>query len=305
MHLVLPNCFTSWSQVLSDWHVCGALAKSRLPPSLASHPELAAPLVAEIGCAIRVQQVDRQSVQTALERDRVVEPIYDAAGGPEYVAVRNAMEQFQGRYISFWRTEAKSADINVARIEMERLQAEFFAIRHRHAPRVAASQNAALRRYWFNKPGRGMGDDFFAESAADSIPALLSRVDPAWWWREFFLRLQRRCQRFHTADGVFLDHLPAIRARVIAKKLSAEIDEWSKAMSDRWGWDGPGHYRMLADRAVAKADALSAWYNRTAPGYLADEGLRDSLCSRLVAELRSRDPWRKSANLEPEAGGRN
>jgi hypothetical protein len=62
---------------------------------------------------------------------------------------------------------------------------------------------------------------------------------------------------------------------------------------------------MLADRAVAKADALAAWYDHTAPGYLADEGLRDSLCSRLVAELRPRDPWRKSTNSEPEAGDAN
>ncbi len=305
LHPVLPNCFASWSQVLTDWHVCGALAKSKLPASLALHPELAAPLVAEIGRAIRVQQVDRQSIQTALVRERVVEPTYDEVGGPDYVAVRHAMEQSQERYVSIWPTDISSPDAIVSRSEMERLQAEFFAIRHRHAPQVGESQNAALRRYWSNKSGRGLGDDFFSDCGVDSIPALLSRVNPAWWWREFFLRLQRRCQRFHAADGVFLDHLPAIRAQVSAKKLSAEIAEWSKAMSDRWGWDGPGHYRMLADRAVAKADALAAWYDHTAPGYLADEGLRDSLCSRLVAELRPRDPWRKSTNSEPEAGDAN
>ena len=305
LHPVLPNCFTSWSQVLTDWHVCGALAKSRLPPSLASHPELAAPFVAEIGRAIRIQQVDRQSLQTALVRERVVEPTYDDAGGPDYVAVRDAMEQSQDRYVSFWPTDISSPDAIVSRSEMERLQTEFFAIRQRHAPQVAESQKAALRRYWSNKPGRGLGDDFFAYCATDSIPALMSRIDPAWWWREFFLRLQHRCQRFHAADGVFLDHLPAIRARVSAKKLSAEIAEWSKAMSDRWGWDGPGHYRMLADRAVAKADALAAWYNRTALGFLANESVRDSLCSQLAAELRPRDPWRKSANLEPAGDGRN
>jgi hypothetical protein len=303
LHPVLPNCFTSWSQVLTDWHVRGALAKSGLPPSLTSHPELAAPLVAEIGCAIRVQQVDRQSIETALVRERVVEPTYDDAGGPDYVAVRDAMKQSQDRYVSFWPTDISSPDAFVSRSEIERLQAEYFAIRHRHAPQVAESQNAAFRRYWSSRSGRGLGDDFFSDCGADSIPALLSRVDPAWWWREFFLRLQRRCQRFHAADGVFLDHLPAIRARVSAKKLSAEIAEWSKAVSDRWGWDGPGHYRMLADRAVAKADALSAWYDCTAPGYLADEGLRDSLCSRLAAELRQHDPWRKSALSAPETGG--
>ena len=148
MHPELPNCFTSWSQVLTDWHVCGALAKSRLPPSLASHPELAAPLVAEIGRAIRFQQVDRQSVRTTLVRERVVEPTYDAAGGPDYVAVRNAMEQSQDRYISFWRTEAKSAVLHVARTVMERLQAGYFALRQRHTPRVAQAQSEALRRYW-------------------------------------------------------------------------------------------------------------------------------------------------------------
>ena len=292
LHLVLPNSFPSWSQVLTDWHVCGALAKTKLPASLASHPELAAPLVAEIGRAIRFQQVDRQSVRTALMRESIVEPVHDAAGGPEYVAVRNAMEQSQDRYISFWRTEAKSAASNVARTEMERLQVGFFAIRERCAPQVAQAQKEALGRYWSLRPGRGLSDDFFGNCAADSIPALMSRVEPAWWWREFFLRLQRRCQRFHAADGIFLDHLPAIRARVSVKKLSAEVAEWSKGMSDRWGWDGPGHYRMLADRAAAKARALLEWFETCAPGYLTDEEVRGSLHSRLVSLLESRDPWK-------------
>ena len=292
MHPELPNGFTSWSQVLTDWHVCGALAKSRLPPSLASHPELAAPLVAEIGRAIRVQQVDRQSIQTALVRERVVEPAYDDAGGPDYAAVRHVMEQAQDRYISFLRTEAKSAVLHVARTEMERLQAGYFAIRQRHTPRVAQAQSEALRRYWSLKPGRGLGDDFFTDCAADSIPALMSRIEPAWWWRKFFLRLQRRCQRFHAADGIFLDHLPTIRARVSVKKLSAEVADWSKGMSDRWGWDGPGHYRMLADRAAAKARTLLEWYETCAPGYLTDEDVRGSLHSRLVSLLESRDPWK-------------
>jgi hypothetical protein len=289
---ILPNCFESWSQVLTDWHVCGALAKSGLPPSLASHPELAAPLVAEIGRAIRVQQVDCQSVQTALMRERVVEPTYDDAGGLVYAAVRNAMEQSQERYISFWRTDAKSADANLARTEMERLQDGYFAIRRGHTPRVAQAQSEALRRYWSLKPGRGMGDDFFADCAVDSIPALMSRIEPAWWWRKFFLRLQRRCQRFHAADGVFLDQLPGVRARVSHKKLSAEIADWSKGMSDRWGWDGPGHYRMLANRAAAKARTLREWYETNAPGYLTDEDVRGSLHSRLVSLLESRDPWK-------------
>jgi len=132
----------------------------------------------------------------------------------------------------------------------------------------------------------------------------MSRVDPAWWWREFFLRLQRRCQRFHAADGVFLDHLPAIRARVSAKKLSAEISEWSKAMSDRWGWDGPGHYRMLADRAVAKADALATWYNRFAPGFLADEGVRDSLAN-FFGGLQTRSPELSALGMYQGSGQAN
>lgn len=292
LHLVLPNGFVSWSQVLTDWHVCGALAKTKLPASLASQPELAAPFVAEVGRAMRLQQLDRQSIRTTLVRERIVEPIYDAVGGPEYVAVRNAMEQSQDRYISFWRNEAKSADINVARSEMERLQAGYFAIRQRHTPRIEQAQSEALRRYWSLKPGRGLGDNFFGDCAADSIPALISRVEPAWWWREFFLCLQHRCQRFHAADGVFLDQLPGIRARVSVKKLSAEVAEWSKGMSDRWGWDGPGHYRMLADRAAAKARKLLEWYETCAPGYLTDEDVRGSLHSRLVSLLESRDPWK-------------
>lgn len=294
----MPNCFASWSQVLTDWHVCGALAKSQLPPSLASHPELAAPLVAEVGRAIRAQQLDRHSVQTAILRERVVEPTCAAAGGPDYASLRTAMEQLQVRYISLWRSDPMSADTQTTETELDRLQSRFFAVRERCAGRVAAVQRDALRRYWSEVPGRGLGDDFFHDGPADSVPALLSRVDPAWWWRRFFFRLQRRCQRFHAADGVFLDHLPAIRARVSAKKLSAEIAEWSAAMADRWGWDGPGHYRMLADRAAAKARTLQAWYESRAPGYLTDEYVRGSLDARLLDLLKSRDP------LKPFVPGR-
>ena len=248
--------------------------------------------MAEVGRAIRLQQLDRQSVRTALMREGVVEPTYDDAGGPEYVAVRNAMEQSQDRYISFWRTEARSANAHVARTEMERLQVGFFAIRQRHALQVTKAQSDALCRYWSKKTSRGMGDDFFADCAADSIPSLMSRIEPAWWWREFFLCLQHRCQRFHAADGVFLDQLPGIRARVSVKKLSAEVAEWSKGMSDLWGWDGPGHYRMLADRVAAKARTLREWYETCAPGYLSDEDVRGSLHARLVSLLESRDPWK-------------
>ena len=241
---------------------------------------------------MRLQQLDHQSIRTTLVRERIVEPIYDAAGGPEYIAVRNAMEHAQDRYISFLRTEAKSAVLHVALTEMERLQAGYFAIRQRHTPQVAQAQKEALRRYWSETTSRGLRDDFFAECPAESIPALMSRIEPAWWWREFFLRLQHRCQRFHAADGVFLDHLPSIRTRVSVKKLSAEIVEWSKGMSDRWGWDGPGHYRMLADRAAAKARTLHEWYETRAPGYLTDEVVRVSLHSRLTTLLESRDPWK-------------
>lgn len=238
-----------------------------------------------------MQQLERQSVQTALVRECVIEPTYAAAAGPGYIALRNSMEKSQVRYISHWRTDPQSADAQVTWTEVRRLQSSFFAIRKRHEPRVVEAQREALRRYWSEKPGRGLGDDFFDDCAAHSIPALMSRVDPAWWWRKFFLRLQRRCQRFHAADGVFLDNLPAIRTGVGVKKLSAEITEWSKGMSDRWGWDGPGHYRMLADRTAAKARALSEWYETCAPGYLTDNDVCDSLHSRLSDRLASLDPW--------------
>lgn len=290
LHPVLPNCFASWSQVLTDWHVCGALAKSGLPPSLASHPVLAAPLVAEVGRAIRLQQLDRHSVQTAILRERVVEPTCDVAGGPYYTSLRTSMEQLQVRYISLWRADPTSAETQATATEVERLQSRFIAARKRCIGQVAAVQRDALRHYWSQASGRGLGDDFFADCPVDSVPTLLSRVEPAWWWRQFFLRLQRRCQRFHAADGVFLDQLPGIRARVSAKKLSAEVAEWSKGMADRWGWDGPGHYRMLADRAAAKARALADWYEVRAPRYLTDEYVRGSLDSRLTDLLQSRDP---------------
>lgn len=292
----LPKCFQSWAHVLTDWHVCGALQKSKYPRCLAEKPELAAPFVAEIGAAIRDKQLRRRPIEVAICRESVVEPTYVRSGGPAYVALCEAMEAAQHRYVTLHRASFLGAEHPppvAHRADVDRLQSEFFACRERHAPAVNQATRASVRDYWAKNPPRGMSDDFFADAARDSIPARMSRVDPAWWWRSFFSQLQLRCKRHHSVDGCFLDELPALRARATRKKLSAEIDEWSEAWSERWGWDGPGHYRMLADRAASKAAKLLHWFDACAPGYLHDEQVRDRLHGRLTNLLAKLDPWER------------
>ena len=138
-----------------------------------------------------------------------------------------------------------------------------------------------------------MDDTFFADAPTDSAPVRMSRIDPGWWWRSFFTHLQQEFAKHHSADGCFLDALPTLRAQATKKTLAALIAEWSEARADAWCWDGPGHYRMLANRAEPKAKTLAGWFNQRSPGYLHDEKTRRFLHTRLAEFLARQDPWAK------------
>ena len=113
-----------------------------------------------------------------------------------------------------------------------------------------------------------------------------------------FAGLQTRLARYHAADDCFLDALPSLRANAKKKTLAALIAEWSAERRDIWGGDGPGHYRMLADRADSKARAVAGWFEEHAPGYLADEHVRTSLHARLADHLSALDPLTNMLNAE-------
>ena len=221
----------------------------------------------------------------------VTEPAYDRFGGPPYLSLRHQMMSAQENYFAQRRSpRGEPAALSVLHTQMEQRQLEYFACRSRHEPLVEQARTASIRAYWAARPARGITDDFFDDVPLHHSISRLSRIAPAWWWREFLSRLQARLAKHHAADGYFLDALPALRANAKKKTLAALIAEWCADHRYQFGWDGPSHYRMLADRAGAKAKSVTAWFDQKAPGYLTDEAVRESLHARLADTLASLDP---------------
>jgi hypothetical protein len=292
----LPTGFDSWAQVFTDLPVSRAFEASPTARCFVSHPELAAPLVAEIGAAIRDKQLHRRPVEAMIRREAVIEPTHDRLGGPDYAALRAAMEGAQESYMRCPRSSASDREVDLdqsLRADVDRFQSAYFAARQRHAVLVAQTRHAAARDYWASIRTRGLDDDFFNDFPDDSVAARISRVEPAWWWRSFFAKLQIECTDHHAADGWFVDAIPTLRAGARKKKLAAAIAEWCETRADDWGWQAPRHYRMLALRAVPKATILASWFERRAPGYLRDQKIRQLLHARLALFLGGLDPMAK------------
>gem|GEM_PF-5700772 len=131
----LPKVFDSWAQVFTDLRVSEAFKASPLPRCLAPHPELAAPFVAEVGAAIREKQLHRRPVEVLVRRESVVEPAHERTGGPDYIALRNAMESAQANYFAERRADAGERKATLAHslpAEVVRAQSAYFAARERH-----------------------------------------------------------------------------------------------------------------------------------------------------------------------------
>ena len=289
LHLTLPTGFDSWAQVLTDWRVSRAFEASPLPRCFNTEPELAAPFVAAISRAINERQLRHLSPELMLLQQRVVEPAYDRAGGPSYIALRNSMEAAQARYFTEHHHRAPVFPVTLP-AEVRDLQTAFFAARQRHAAEVERVERAAARVYWKTHPRHGIADDFFDDAANDSIPAMMARVEAAWWWRSFFTRLQAKSKRHHAADGRLLDALPSLRAQAKKITLAAQIARWSEMAAADWGWRGGTHYRRLADYADRKARSTVAWFEHHAPAYIGTPKIRGALDTRLHLFLTELDP---------------
>lgn len=293
LHLALPTGFDSWAQVLTDWRVSRAFDASPLPRGWSDQPELAVPFVSAISREICARQLGRPPVALSVERQRVVESTYERSGGPAYRELREAMVAGQERYFAGLRAEHRgrlpTIDFRLPD-EVVRLQTAFWASRQRHAPAVENAQRAAAHAYWKTHPRHGLADGFFNDAADESIPSRMARVDPAWWWRSFFTRLQAKSQRHHAAEGRLLDVLPTLRAQARKTTLAAQIARWSEIAAADWGWRGGTHYRRLADYADKKAVETVAWFERRAPGYLGTPAVRQALDARLHQFLAKHDP---------------
>ncbi|MBI5768678.1 MAG: hypothetical protein HZA93_12845 [Verrucomicrobia bacterium] len=249
--------------------------------------------MAEIGAAICDKQLRRRPLAALIRRESAVEPAHEQIGGAAYVGVRHAMESALETHFRQWRVSGADRPPALRNSEVERLQSDFLAARSRHASFVEQARHTAAQAYWTQTGPRGLGDDFFDDLATDSAIARMSRIEPAWWWRSFFTKLQTECAEHHAADGCFVAAIPALRASAGKKKLAATIAEWCEARADEWGWDAPGHYRMLTIRAGPKATELATWFNERAPGYLSDPAVRRSLHAQLALLLSGLDPMAK------------
>jgi hypothetical protein len=300
LQLALPTGFDSWAQVLTDWRVSRAFEASPFPRCFNAEPELAAPFVAAISRAINDRQLRHLSPELMLLRQRMVEPTYDRAGGPSYIALRNSMEAAQARYFSQHYNRATSLPVELP-AEVCDLQTAFFATRQRHAAEVERVERAATRAYWKAHPRHGITDDFFDDAANNSIPAMMARVEAAWWWRSFFTRLQAKSKRHHAADGRLLDALPSLRAQARKTTLAAQIARWSETAAADWGWRVGTHYRRLAEYADRKARSTVAWFAHRAPGYLGTPTIRCALDTRLHQFLTELDPHTRLLGAERDS----
>ncbi len=281
---------------MTDWGASRAFSASKLPRCLADRPELAAPFVAEIGAAIRHQQLHRRSVEAALIAQQVTEPTYVRTGGPDYLKLRAAMEKAQEKFFEAWLAERKcplseaSPQLASLHAEMACHQAEYERLRQLHEPGVREARTVAVRAHWSDRPARGIPDTFFADAAEHSAPARMQRIHPT-WWGSFFGRLQQPFAHGHPAEGYLLDALPSLRAAAKKKTLDAQIEEWRTEQNDNWGWYGNAHYRVLGSRAANKAGQLTRWFEIRAPGYLTRDDVRLSLDIALAERLAASDPW--------------
>lgn len=301
LQLTLPTGFDSWAQVLTGWRVSRAFDAVPLPQCFVAKPDLAAPFVAAISREICVRQLGQPPLELRILRESVVEPTFDRVGGHAYVELHGAMEAAQWRHFAEHRAECRRASSGgkfTLPAEVCRMQAEFFDYRRRNAAAVEHEQRVAARAYWKTRPRHGLADDFFADAASDSTPARMARVDPMWWWRSFFTRLQAKSKRHHAAEGRFLDALPSLRAQAKKKTLVAQIAEWSEAAAVEWGWRGVNHYRRFSDYADEKARAMAIWIDHRAPGYRTVATTRHALDERLARWLAEHDPHERLLAVE-------
>lgn len=298
-----PRGFESWTQVLLDAAVLRALSDTGLPRCLASEPELAAPLVAEIGASLREQLLVLRVREAQLLRAREESPTYEAEGGEDFVRLSAEQERATE---SYYRLRADAPEREAAWREKERLAAEFLAACARLQPLVEERLDQRLREHWAAHPMTQLPDSVFANASFGAAVSRLARIHPAWWGR-FFGRLQVLLSQGHPAQGELIAALPDLRARAVRKKFEAVIAEWRAAHADRWGWYGRDNYRMLVPRAQKKARDTAAWFERYAAGFLDDEARRRELRERLAARLSRADPWQVPSPDEREAAhhGRN
>lgn len=290
MHPTLPIGFESWTQVLTDWGVGWAYRKAKAPRCLKDRPDLAAPLIVQLGALLRDHLFYHRVREVSILQLQVTEPAYAAAGGAPYRKLCCTLEATQHRFFAVYH-EADASPERVARYKaMQQVQSAWTQSRRNLEPLVQQARTKVARTYWNAAPLGKVPDTVFAHVPAASPAALLARIHPA-WWGTFFGRIQYRLGHGHLANGELIAALPQLRRAARRYKLSAVIDDWRSAHSDDWGWYGEAHYRMLEPRTAKKARELTRWLKTLAPGYLTDPLTRQTLDAQLAERLAQSDPW--------------
>ncbi len=298
LHPELPQGFESWTQVLADWGVWRAFSEAKAPRCLREHPALAAPLIAQLGSALRDRLYYHRLREVAILQLQVTEPAYTTAGGEAYRVLNRTMQEAQDRFFAVYHQPETSRERITRHEAMRQAQSSWEQSRRELDSLVQQTRRQAARSYWNAQPLKEVPDTIFATVPAAAPPARLARIHPA-WWGNFFGRIQFRFGQGHPAQGELLTALPQLRTAARRYKLSAVITDWRNAHNDDWGWYDQVYHWVLAPRAAKKAQALARWFNTRAPGYLTDPARRQSLDAQLIERLAQSDPWHLPATSSP------
>ena len=243
----------------------------------------------ELSTELQARLFNRRVTAAHLLEAQLTEPAYDRLGGDAYGRSGEAMALAQRRFFELYRDRPDSPERQARQADMMRAQDEYERIRRQHAPAVQTTIAKAMSAHWSLRPMTQMPDACFADAEFSAAVSRLARIHPVWWGR-CFGQLQSLVKQGHPAHGELFDALPRLTTDTGRCTIEGAIYEWRKSRNDRWGWYRNENHRVLAKRAMEKAEKLTRWYRSHAPGFLEDADERQRLHTLLTVRLAEADP---------------
>lgn len=284
--LNLRDAQPHWPEVLTDWCVIRALAGSGWPEPLAPFPGAQAAFVSEVSAYLRFRALDLREAEAETRIIAAIEDIYLRSGGAAYLAAKDTLEATRGGYsIAFVGTSDRTASLAFELRQCEQRLDEFrrpVLAEARRAARIAAEN------YWNAVAACRVPEGFFASvPASGAIAQMRARFDL--WWMLFLRSLRSILRETNPSYCRLLQALPALREEAARPGqkfvLGALVQDWREANGERYGLLKDIHFPVLEQRSVAKFETVNAWFDRHAPGYKHDEGVRESAVRALYYGL--------------------